>query len=449
MRKYLILLSILTVLGLEAKALEVVYPKTNPAKISAPSTFFIGSVTPDEKISIDGVEVQTSKIGAFAYSVPLNYGINNFKLDTGKNMINFIIERPIPKVQNNKPSQLIEYPPMDNFYVKTDSTPLRTTPVDGGINRLSHLPAGTNVTINGEKGIFYRVYLNSNTIGWIAKSALEEKEEQSEKTVLKNVKTKEHDDFCIYEFELNKKAPFIIKEENGLTLQLFNLNKQNDNTYCINIPVDKLFGYDIYYKNNELILKIRKPHEISIKKPLENLKIAVDAGHGGCENGAIGGCGDKEKDINLTIAKNLKDELEKRGAKVIMTREDDRQVTLQDRVNLIKEKNATISLSIHSNALPDGKDPIKNRGTSVYYYHNQAKPLAENILKSMTSQLGTQNDKVRQGSLALVRPTSSVSILIEVAYIINPYDYTLLLDKTFQVNCAKAIADGIENYLLN
>ena len=65
----------------------------------------------------------------------------------------------------------------------------------------------------------------------------------------------------------------------------------------------------------------------------------------------------------------------------------------------------------------------------------------------MTAQLGTQNDKVRQGSLALVRPTSSVSVLVEVAYIINPDDYALLLDKDFQKKCAKAIADGIENYL--
>ncbi len=87
---------------------------------------------------------------------------------------------------------------------------------------------------------------------------------------------------------------------------------------------------------------------------------------------------------------------------------------------------------MHANALPDGQDPIKNRGTSVYYYHNQAKTLADSILTSMTSQLGTQNDKVRQGSLALVRPTSSVSVLIEVGYMINPDDNTLLTNHDFQ-----------------
>ena len=83
------------------------------------------------------------------------------------------------------------------------------------------------------------------------------------------------------------------------------------------------------------------------------------------------------------------------------------------------------------------------------YYYNQAKPLAESILSEMTTQLGTQNDKVRQGSLALVRPTASVSVLIEVAYMINPDDYTLLTDKDFQAKCAKSIADGVEKYLLN
>ncbi len=106
-----------------------------------------------------------------------------------------------------------------------------------------------------------------------------------------------------------------------------------------------------------------------------------------------------------------------------MTRENDVDVSLTDRVNFAKEKDAALLISVHANALPDGADPLKNRGTSVYYYHNQAKPLAESILKSMTEQLCTHNDKVRQGSLALVRPTASVSVLIEVAYIINPDDY--------------------------
>ncbi|MFA7658171.1 MAG: N-acetylmuramoyl-L-alanine amidase [Candidatus Gastranaerophilaceae bacterium] len=462
MKKYLLLILMFFVCGGSGFALEIVYPKTNPAKIDANSTFFIGSANPFGTLKINDAEVKVSPSGAFAQVVPLNVGINNFKIisyplssrqsaaELGDNFsMDFVIERPQPAAAAATTPALLEYPVLDNFYVSADSTPLRMTPIDAGINRLSHLLKGTRLLINGEKGDFYRVYLNSKLFGWVKKSDTEQKDFTPPKTVLKGFKIKEEKDFCIYEFELEGKPPFTLKEENGLTLQLFNIEGQDDSTYSINIPTKKLIGYDAYYDGDKFILKIRKIPEINIEKPLKNVTIAVDAGHGGSEFGAIGGCGDKEKDINLAIAKNLKQELENRGAKVVMTREDDVNVSLTDRVKIAKDKDASLLISVHANALPDGADPIKCRGTSVYYYHNQAKPLADDVLNSMTAELGTQNDKVRQGSLALVRPTSSVSILIEVAYIINPDDYCLLLDENFRTNCAKSIADGIEKYILN
>lgn len=452
MKKILILLFTVFAFFSQAKALEIVYPKTNPVKINANSTFFIGSTNPKETLTINGVSVNLSKEGIFAQVVPLTYGVNNFKIVSGTDTVNFVINRPQPVKTVRLSATLIDYPIMSNFYVIKENAPLRATPVDGGINRLTHLPRDMQLFINGEKGDFYKVYLNSKLSGWIAKKDVEQREctkDDLSTATINDFKIKDEKDFYIYEIDLNKKTPFIFKEENGLTLQIFNIDGYVDNTYCLNIPMVKLVGYDAYYKDNKFIVKIRKFHKPNNCEPLKNIVIAVDAGHGGSEFGAIGAFGDKEKDINLAIAKNLKSELEKCGAKVVMTREEDKNISLSDRVNFAREKEAELLISIHANALPDGADPIKNKGTSVYYYHNQAKPLADNVLNAMTTELGTQNDKVRQGSLALVRPTACVSILIEVAYMINPDDYTRLLDKNFQQNCAKAIADGIEKYILN
>jgi N-acetylmuramoyl-L-alanine amidase len=321
---------------------------------------------------------------------------------------------------------------------------------------MSHLPKGMQLVLNGEKNGFYRVFLNSKTCGWIDKSSVEQvKQEQTacEKDAgrLMRAKCRLTKDFYVYEFEFNKKVPFTIREENspssGLTFEFFYVKGSNDNTLSLNIPTQKIAGYDGYWQDEKFVLMIRRTPILDCEKPLKSIAIAVDAGHGGNEVGAIGCCGDKEKNINLAISKYLEAELDKRGAKVLMTREEDVDVSLSDRVKFAREKESEILLSIHANALPDNADPIKNRGTSVYYYHNQAKSLAECILNSMTTQLGTQNDKVRQGSLALVRPTASVSVLIEVAYMINPDDSALLTDKVFQQKCAKAIADGIEEYL--
>lgn len=449
-RIWLLAFLLLGILGFfcKVRAVQIVYPKTNPAKINASSTFFIGSASPNETLKINDTEVKVAPNGAFAQMVPLDFGVNNFTITSGADKVNFSIERTKPKVSSAINKTLIEYPAVI-FYVKNDNTPLRMTPVSSGINRLSHLGKDTRVLINGEKGYFYRVFLNTKMNGWIAKDDVEQKERPVELINIKEIKTYEDKEFNYWTFDINGKVPFTIKEENGLKLQLFNVEGYKDNTYSLEIPSKKLMGYNAYFGKNKFILKVRKAPTIDTQCSLKDIKIVIDAGHGGCERGALGGCGDQEKNINLAIAQNLKQELESRGAKIIMTRDKDVQVSLQDRVQLAKEKDATLLISIHANALPDGKDPIKNKGTSVYYYHNQAKLLAEDILKSMTEQLKTNNDKVRQGSLALVRPTSSVSVLIEVAYIINPDDYAMLLDKNFQLNCAKAIADGIEKYLRN
>lgn len=473
MRNFLLLIFTFFMLFLgsfeRTNALEIVYPKTNPVKINSNSTFFIGSTCPTDILKINDIEVKLSPAGAFAQTVVLEYGLNNFKIvSTPKNAneiasgvkppprndaIDFVIERTKPAASCACAPKLIEYPAII-FYVKNDNTPLRMTPVNAGVNRMAHLSKDTRVLINGEKGDFYRVFLNTKLTGWISKSDVEQREKTVELIKIKEMKLNEDKDYSYWEFNLNGKIPFTLKEENAqtqsnLTLQLFNIDGCEDNTYSLKVPVNKLMGYETYYKENIFVLKVRKPLNINSEKPFNDIKIAVDAGHGGKEFGAIGGFGDREKDINLEIAKNLKQELEARGAKVIMTRESDETVSLQERINLAKEKEAVILLSIHANALPDSQDPLKKRGTSIYYYHNQAKPLAESILNSMTTQLKIQNDRVRQGSLALVRPTSSVSVLIEVGYIINPDDYALLLDKDFRTNCAKAIADGIEKYLRN
>jgi len=458
MKRILLLILVFFMTSTNCLSLEIVYPKKNPSVINATSTFFIGATNPTDRLKINETEVKINKMGAFAQLVPLSVGKNEFQItsttkDQNKTTVIFVIEKPTPSVKNCTISSLIEYPPMSDFYVQTEGTPLRTTPIDGGINRMSHLPKGMQLTVNGEKNGFYRVFLNSKTFGWIDKSNIENINQTNSTTNcpvnLRHAKCRLTKEFYVYEFEFEKRVPFTITEESsGLDLEFFNVKSCDDNTLAMNIPIQKLVGYDGWWQNEKFILKVRKPLIIDCKKPLKNITIAVDAGHGGGEAGAIGCCGDKEKDINLAIAKCLQEELNKRGAKVVMTREQDIDVSLSDRVKFAKDHNATLMLSIHANALPDGADPLKNKGTSVYYYHNQAKPLAESILNSMTTELCIQNDKVRQGSLALVRPTDPVSVLIEVAYMINPDDYALLTDKDFQAKCAKAIADGIENYLL-
>ena len=129
-----------------------------------------------------------------------------------------------------------------------------------------------------------------------------------------------------------------------------------------------------------------------------------------------------------------------------MTRNDDSYIGLKNRVDIANQEDAVVFISIHCNALPDGADPNKNSGTSIYYYYNQAKPLADEIMNSVTNELGINNDKVRQGSLAVVRNTNALSLLIETSYIINPQDNANLINIDFQKQYAKAITNALEDY---
>ena len=174
----------------------------------------------------------------------------------------------------------------------------------------------------------------------------------------------------------------------------------------------------------------------------------MDAGHGGSERGAIGCLGDKEKDINLKIANELKKNLENLGANVVMTRECDGTVSLDDRVKMAKENCSNIFVSIHLNSIPDIKMDIhKNKGTSVYYYNENSKELAKIVKNSLVSQLNTRNDGVRQASFAVIRPTEYVGILVEVAYMTNPMDSILYKKEDFPSVTANAIANGILSFV--
>ena len=181
---------------------------------------------------------------------------------------------------------------------------------------------------------------------------------------------------------------------------------------------------------------------------LEGLTIAVDPGHGGAEKGAIGCLGDKEKDINLAIANELKNQLQIKGANVIMTRECDGEISLDDRVKLAREHDANIFVSIHLNSIGDIKMDIhKNRGTSVFYYNQNSEGLAKALENSVSKILGTRKDGTKAASFAVIRPTDYIGVLLEVAYMTNPMDSVLYTREDFPNETAKAIVDGILEFV--
>ena len=115
---------------------------------------------------------------------------------------------------------------------------------------------------------------------------------------------------------------------------------------------------------------------------------------------------------------------------------------------MAKEQNPVFLISLHANALPDGGNPELKHGTSVFYYYPQAKKFAETMQSCMLKKMGTKNDGIYKRSFVLTRNSSSLSLLIEMAYMVHPKEYTLLLNDNFRQVIAESIKDGLEQYLI-
>jgi N-acetylmuramoyl-L-alanine amidase len=214
--------------------------------------------------------------------------------------------------------------------------------------------------------------------------------------------------------------------------------------YKVRLNCDQLWGYDSYYDDRTLVLAIRKPPPEP--KGLRGLKIVVDAGHS-ADNGSVGPTGLKEKDANLWIARKLKSTLEKRGAKVTMTREGNEDVPLYTRPILAKAAQPDLFISVHNNAVPDGTNPWESNGVSTYHHYPSAKRLSEYVQGSLLRELEMKNFGLYRANFAVVRPTQYPAILVECAFMIIPEHEAALKTDAFQSKIAEAIAEGVEEFI--
>ena len=181
--------------------------------------------------------------------------------------------------------------------------------------------------------------------------------------------------------------------------------------------------------------------------------ITLDAGHGGSDPGAIGSDGTKEKNITLPITKMVKELLEAKGAKVYMTRTTDVDVygpnasdvqELQARVNVGEKYNSDVFVSLHINSSVNKSVG----GFSSYYYPKTANDLklAKSIQNQLTANFGVDDLGVRQANFYVIKRISMPATLIEMCFISNEKELTLMKGQWFQKKAARLIANGIEKY---
>ena len=175
---------------------------------------------------------------------------------------------------------------------------------------------------------------------------------------------------------------------------------------------------------------------------MRTLKVCIDAGHGGHYPGAVSG-GMEEEDFNLIIASmvacQLGDDFD-----VVMTRRDDKAVSLLQRSQIANDEECDLFVSIHANA-----SFFKgSRGLEIFFYSRTGERVAEIIRNQIMIDFKNLNDRgTKRGQFVVLRMTDMPAVLIECAFMSNEENLKFLKSEGNQVRLAESITEGIKEVL--
>ena len=186
---------------------------------------------------------------------------------------------------------------------------------------------------------------------------------------------------------------------------------------------------------------------------LGNRVVVIDAGHGGVDPGAVGVGNVLEKDVTLAVSKRLDILIQQSGAKTIMVRGDDtdlgtaqgllkrKREDLTQRIQLAKDAQAEVYISIHANSYPNPK----LTGAQTFYHSDspESKLLAQSIQQELNSM--TNGKRVIKGNqdIYVLKKAHQAAVTVELGFLTNAEEEQLLTTPEYQEKLAVAIYQGI------
>ena len=244
-------------------------------------------------------------------------------------------------------------------------------------------------------------------------------------------------------FGATNNTNWITQLQSAKEIEEVDYQQLEDDVYRVTITLkhDQHWGHQIYYKGNSLFIKIKQqPINLSLNK----LTIAIDAGHGGSNNGAVGATGVYEKELTLALSLKLQNTLLKEGAKVIMTRAKEQFFDNKERILFYRDSLPDLLLSIHLNS---SEDPFRAGGTGAFYRYAGFKNLSGDIYKRMLELGLKEYGNTSSFNFMLNSPTEYPNALIETLFISNLEEETKILDEKFQQQMVDKIVLGIKDFL--
>jgi len=243
----------------------------------------------------------------------------------------------------------------------------------------------------------------------------------------------------------------VILVEPGRDAQIGELNQLNDQLLALQLQQPRAQSprgrsIPVPPPERSTLPQRRRSSVGSSRVPNSRILVVIDPGHGGKDPGAIGIGGLQEKDVIFPISREVASILEQQGLQVVMTRSDDRFISLAGRVQMAERARATIFVSIHANAISLSRPDVN--GIETYYYSSaRGRRLAQTIHNSMLQSLNVRNRGVRQARFYVLRRTSMPAVLVEVGFVTGRDDAPRLASPAFRSQIADAIAGGILQYV--
>ncbi len=183
--------------------------------------------------------------------------------------------------------------------------------------------------------------------------------------------------------------------------------------------------------------------------------VVIDPGHGGKDSGTVGVNGVAEKDVALSVAKKLKQLLEKQGIAVRLTREQDKFVQLDDRTSLANKDNCAVFVSLHANSSSresaSGIETYFSEGSLLKQPNDkrdkESKILALDVHDCLLKTTKAEDRKVRKEVSQVLLGPVHPSILVELGFMSNMQEVKKLSNSKYQDKLAEGLAKGISKYL--
>ena len=446
----------------------------------------VGMADPGAQFTVNGKSVKAYKTGTWGIELQLVPGENNIKIEDNAGSATFkVFYSTTPKPVKRDLAREAAMAEKAKFYptsLKVSTKKYSYLNYGAGTDRLggakiNYLSQGIELYADAENQNLYRVRLSGNRHAYIPKSQVEvigkvapDFDFMQDNVVLSESSSVYNAGDCDrVSIGVGGKKPYIIKEYTNphkIVIDLYGVQcnsnwlthktglKSVDNIdvesidsdvtrFTVYLKTKSSWGFSVDYKGNNLVLDIK---HVPAQLYLKNLTIGIDAGHGGPEsNGAVGLSGLKEKDMNLDMAYQLKDILEKQGAKVVLSRSEDVGMSIRERQDKFIENKVDIAISIHCNA---GGGPLSSLGTSTYYRYNVYKSLTEDILGYLMQMEGVNNfGMVGNFNFSLSAITDFPCVLVETLFISSLAEEEKLADAQFRRAMMENVAKGLVDYI--